>query len=131
MERASPVGSVYPCIRAVATTPLEDVSVTVSFLMSSVTFTWCAKAQLPKCRFEATCAFTFVTARILAHHPVDGFVNSLQYFGFPTYCYSRYRASDFYPDGTFTHWILLPYLDVHTPRRCATLLSVSEKHVVR
>ncbi len=34
--------------------------------------------------FEATYAFTFVTARWLAHRPKDGFVSRLQIIGFPS-----------------------------------------------
>jgi hypothetical protein len=43
-------------------------------------------------RFEASCAFTFVAARRLAHHPRDGFVDRLSGFGFPPPYYPSYRA---------------------------------------
>src|SRR5215469_2989864 len=43
-------------------------------------------------RFEASCAFTFVAARRLAHHPEDGFVDRLSGLGFPPPYYPSYRA---------------------------------------
>src|SRR6266436_1452078 len=49
--------------------------------------------------FEATYAFTFVTARWLAHHPKDGFVDRLSGFSFLPPDYPSYRASDFCPGG--------------------------------
>ena len=43
-------------------------------------------------RFEASCAFTFVAARRLAHHPEDGFVDRLSGFSFLPPYYPSYRA---------------------------------------
>ena len=43
-------------------------------------------------RFGASCAFTFVAARRLAHHPSDGFVDRLLGLGFPPPYYPSYRA---------------------------------------
>src|SRR5215471_4378003 len=45
-----------------------------------------------KNRFGASCAFTFVAARRLAHHPEDGFVDRLSGLGFPPPYYPSYRA---------------------------------------
>src|SRR5439155_15322924 len=42
--------------------------------------------------FEATSAFTLVTARGLAHHPHDGLVDGLQKFGFPSPLPSKLRG---------------------------------------
>jgi hypothetical protein len=46
-------------------------------------------------RFEASSAFTFVTARGLVHHPKDGFVDRLSGFRFLPPCYPSYRALAF------------------------------------
>ena len=48
-------------------------------------------------RFEASCAFTFVAARRLAHHPEDGFVDRLSGLGFPPPLLSKLQGSGFYP----------------------------------
>ncbi len=61
--------------------------------------------------FEATSAFTFVTARWLAPHPVDGFVDRFQRFGFPLLRYPSYEAPDFCLAGSVPHWTLQPFLD--------------------
>ena len=42
--------------------------------------------------FEATSAFTLVTAWWLAHHPMDGFANGLQSISFPPLRHSGYGA---------------------------------------
>ena len=49
--------------------------------------------------FEATSAFTSVTARRLAPHPYDGFVDGLPKFGFPSPGHPSYGASDLCPGG--------------------------------
>ena len=49
--------------------------------------------------FGATCAFTFVTARGLTHHPSDGFVGGLQSLGFPPPCHPSYGALALTPAG--------------------------------
>ena len=63
--------------------------------------------------FEATCAFTFVTSRILAHHPYDGFVARLQEFRFLPPCRPSYKILAFALVGLaptectslfWTHW---------------------------
>lgn len=43
--------------------------------------------------FRGHYAFTFVTARSLAHHPKDGFVSRLQVIDLSPPCYSSYEAS--------------------------------------
>jgi hypothetical protein len=48
---------------------------------------------------RATCAFTSVTARGLAHHPFDGFVGGLQSLGFPPPCHPSYGALALTPAG--------------------------------
>jgi hypothetical protein len=53
--------------------------------------------------FEATSACTFVTARCLAHHPEDGFVDRLRKFAFPPPRYPSYEASDFCLGGSTSH----------------------------
>ena len=47
----------------------------------------------------ATCEFTFVAARRLAHHPSDGFVDRLQVIGFPPTCDPSYGALTLTPVG--------------------------------
>src|SRR5215831_5851966 len=44
------------------------------------------------CVFEATYGFTCVTARWLAHHPKDGFVNRFQESQFPSFLLSKLRG---------------------------------------
>ena len=61
--------------------------------------------------FGATSAFTFVTARRLAHIPYRCFVNGLQIFGFPPTCHPSYRAPDSYPGRTDSCLTYQPYLD--------------------
>jgi hypothetical protein len=48
-----------------------------------------------------TSAFTFLTARGLAHHPKDGFVNRLHSLRFLHECDSSYRGLTFPPVGLF------------------------------
>ena len=43
---------------------------------------------------EAISAFTFVTARRLTVHPIDGVVDRLQRFSFLPLCYPSYEVSD-------------------------------------
>jgi hypothetical protein len=50
--------------------------------------------------FEATSAFTFVTAQWLTVIPKDDLVDRLQRFSFLPPCYPSYEASDFCPGGT-------------------------------
>ena len=45
--------------------------------------------------FRGYFAFTFVTARCLAHHPEDGFVDRLKRFGFPPPLYPSYEVLTF------------------------------------
>ena len=61
---------------------------------------------------EATCAFTLVTAWILAHHPFDGFVDRLQQFSFLPHCYPSYRALVFTLVGYSPTEHFLPFLDI-------------------
>src|SRR5215472_11281200 len=49
--------------------------------------------------FEATSAFTFVTAQWLTVIPKDDLVDRLQRFSFLPPCYPSYEASDFCPGG--------------------------------
>src|SRR5713101_7279495 len=53
--------------------------------------------------FEATLAFTHVTARQLAHHPPDGLVDGLQGFGLPPPCHPSYGTSGSCPGGSTSH----------------------------
>jgi len=53
--------------------------------VSHAVFAFTVKARPPEFKpFEATCAFTFVTARRLAHYPCGSFVNGLQNIWFPS-----------------------------------------------
>src|SRR6266436_5139954 len=61
--------------------------------------------------FRGHLAFTCVTARRLAHHPCDGFVDRLQSLGLPPPCYPSYGASGSCPGGTNTRETHLPSLD--------------------
>ena len=60
--------------------------------------------------FGATCAFTHVTARRLAHHPEDGFVNGLQDIRFPSCLPFKLRGVGYYPGGTDSHGTCPPLL---------------------
>ena len=56
-------------------------------------FTPSLRARPPRFKtLEVTYAFTFVTARQLAHHPEGGFVDELQSIGLPPLCHPSYRA---------------------------------------
>jgi len=44
---------------------------------------------------------------------VDGFVNRLQDFQFPSFLLFELRGLDFYPGGTLTHCSCQPSLDAH------------------
>ena len=44
---------------------------------------------------------------------LDGFVNRLQDFQFPSFLLFKLRGLDFYPGGTFTHCSCQPSLDAH------------------
>jgi uncharacterized protein (DUF433 family) len=44
---------------------------------------------------------------------LDGFVNRLQDFQFPSFLLFKLRGFDFYPGGTFTHCSCQPSLDAH------------------
>ena len=44
---------------------------------------------------------------------LDGFVNRLQDFQFPSFLLFKLRGLDSYPDGTFTHCSCQPSLDAH------------------
>src|SRR5215469_10209944 len=67
-------------------------------------------------RFGAKSAFTFVTARWLAHHPKDGFVDRLQRVDFSPPCYPSYKVSDFYFGGIHSHWTHQPFSWTHVGR---------------
>ena len=54
---------------------------------------------------EATCAFTSVTARRLAHRPKGGFVDGLQIIRFPSCLPSKLQGLlALAPGGTSTRW---------------------------
>jgi hypothetical protein len=84
-----------PCHRAVANAPPERPAASISL----------RRAMLPSPPnrgfglwiriLEVTYAFTFVTARRLAHHPMDGFVDRLHALGFLRACDPGYRALTF------------------------------------
>src|SRR2546427_7284712 len=59
--------------------------------------------------FRGQLTFTCVTARCLAHHPFDGFVDRLQSLGLPPPCYPSYGASGSCPGGTGTRQSHLPF----------------------
>ena len=59
-------------------------------------FTPSLRARPPRLKtLGVTYAFTFVTARQLAHHPEGGFVNGLQSTGLPPLCHSSYKVLAF------------------------------------
>jgi hypothetical protein len=59
-------------------------------------FTPSLRARPPRFKtLEVTYAFTFVTARQLAHHPEGGFVNELQSIGLPPLCHPSYKVLAF------------------------------------
>ena len=84
-----------PCHRAVANAPPERPAASISL----------QRAMLPSPPnrgfglwiriLEVTYAFTFVTARQLAHHPMDGFVDRLHALRFLRACDPSYRALTF------------------------------------
>ncbi len=57
-----------------------------------------------------TYAFTFVTARQLAHHPKGGFVNGLQSIGFLPLCHSSYKVLALTLVGLLSHRTRQPSL---------------------
>lgn len=89
-----------PCSRAVATTPPEclvaSASLQPAILLSVRDYNLSPRILVP---IEATYAFTFVTARKLAHPAMRDFVNGLQKLGFPPSCHSSYGASGSCPGG--------------------------------
>ena len=54
---------------------------------------------------------------------LDGFVNRLQDFQFPSFLLFKLRGLDFYPGGTFTHCSCQPSLDAHLSVLIESLLS--------
>src|SRR5262245_11844059 len=69
-----------PCRRSHPAEGSRRVSQTATL---PAAFAWTGHARPPELGdFDATPAFTHVTARQLAHHPCDGFVDGLQGFGF-------------------------------------------------
>src|SRR5580693_10642294 len=95
----------YPCPRAVAITPPECSAASVSLRRSMLPSPY---GPLELGFSVATYAFTFVTARGLAHHPKDGFVNRLHSLRFLHECDSSYRGLTFPLVGAFpTEYISL------------------------
>jgi hypothetical protein len=114
---------VHPCRRAVATTPHptdEDLS-------AGAPTRQCVPPHQSDCNepcclrpspegsatgvrhFEATSAFTSVTARRLAPHPYDGFVDGLPEFSYLPPGHPSYGASDLCPGGLYpTEYTCLP-----------------------
>jgi hypothetical protein len=93
-----------PGRRAVARTPPEGSRRVSQTATVPAAFAQKARAQPPELgSFEATLAFTHVTARLLAHHPSDGLVDGLQGFGFLPPCHPSYGTSGSCPDGSTSH----------------------------
>ena len=82
----------HPCHRAVAVTPPEWLAASVSLRRSMLPSPHEGRLGLWGFRFEAISAFTLVTARCLAHHPKDGFVDRLSGFDSSPPCYPSYRV---------------------------------------
>jgi hypothetical protein len=96
--------STCPGHRAVAPTPPEGRRRVSQTATLPAAFARTGHAQPPGLgAFEATSAFTHVTARQLAHHPSDGFVDGLQGFGFPPPCHPSYGTSGSCPRGSTSH----------------------------
>src|SRR5260370_22011772 len=90
-----------PGHRAVAIPPPECSTASVScggpYCLRSTTESSASGAWL----FGVTCAFTFVTAQSLAHHPKDGFVDRLHSLRFLHECDPSYRGLTFPLVGLF------------------------------
>ena len=72
---------------------------------------------------EATCGFTCVTARQLAHHPKDGFVSQLHPLRFLHERDSSYGASDSCPGGTCLP-LNMPAFTGRTPPRKTRVIAL-------
>src|SRR5580692_6405396 len=108
----------YPCPRAVAITPPECSAASVSLRRSMLPSPY---GPLELGFSVATYAFTFVTARGLAHHPKDGFVNRLHSLRFLHECDSSSRVLTFPPVGLFplnTSAFFWTYDHTARPPRC-------------
>ena len=85
--------STCPCRRAVATTPPERPAASASLRRAVLPSpSGCGLGLRGLLTFGATSAFTFVTARRLAHHPEDGVVDGLQDIRFPSCLPSKLRG---------------------------------------
>ena len=84
-----------PCHRAVANAPPERPAASISLRRSMLPSPPNRGFGLWIRILEVTYAFTFVTARRLAHHPMDGFVDPLHALRFLRACDPGYRALTF------------------------------------
>jgi len=96
--------SACPCPRAAPTTPPECLAASVSLRRSMLPSPRTSGLGLWSLFFvEATCGFTSVAARGLAHHPEDGLVSRLHPLHFFRGCDSSYRVSDSSSGRTVSH----------------------------
>src|SRR4051794_4143864 len=110
-EEGFPSCLACPCHRAVATTPPERIASSANLRRSVLPSPDDRGLGLRGLHnFGATCAFTLVTARRLAHHPEDGFVNGLQDIRFPSCLPFELRGVGCYPGGTGSHGTCPPSL---------------------
>src|SRR4051794_21700436 len=110
-EEGFPSCSACPRHRAVATTPPERIASSANLRRSVLPSPDDRGLGLRGLHnFGATCAFTLVTARRLAHHPEDGFVNGLQDIRFPSCLPFKLRGVGYYPGGTDSHGTCPPLL---------------------
>jgi hypothetical protein len=84
-----------PCHRAVANAPPERPAASISLRRSMLPSPPNRGFGLWIRILEVTYAFTFVTARRLAQHPMDGFVDRLHALRFLRACDPGYRALTF------------------------------------
>ena len=95
--------SACPCHRAVATTPPEWMIVSISFRSPMLPSPYGCGLGLPGLSLSGP------PVRSLSLRPGDSltspmecFVDGLQVVGFPCTCHPNYRASDYYPDRTYS-----------------------------
>src|SRR5262245_63681895 len=108
-EEGFSIDPTCPGDRAVARTPPEGSRRVSQTATLPAALAQKARAQPPGLgSFEATPAFTHITARPLAHHPSDGLVDGLQGFGFLPRCHPSYGTSGSCLGGSTSHSTRLP-----------------------
>ena len=95
--------SVHPCHRAVATAPPECSAASVSCDVPCCLRPINGGSASGVKSFGVTCAFIFVPAQSLAHHPKDGFVDRLPGFSFLSSRLSKLQNSDSCSGGVDSH----------------------------